>query len=77
MELVIASAAVAKGFSGYFGSLIKSLDQAGPHRLDHWSGSFALSGPGANGTMLSIDLVAMAAVLIITLLLVVGIKVRM
>lgn len=27
MELVIASAAVAKGFSGYLASLIKSLDQ--------------------------------------------------
>jgi hypothetical protein len=33
MELIIAAAAVASGFSGYLSSLIKTLDDAGPHRL--------------------------------------------
>lgn len=70
MELVIAAAAVAKGFSDYLAALIMSLDKAGPHLLKSWSGTFALKSPCC-----SIDLVAMAAVLIITLLLVIGIKV--
>jgi hypothetical protein len=39
-------------------------------RLSYWNGSTLLYGPGANGTMLTIDLVAAAAVLIITALLV-------
>lgn len=69
MELVIAAAAVAKGFSDYLAALIMSLDKAGPHLLKSWSGTFALKSPCC-----SIDLVAMAAVLIITLLLVIGIK---
>lgn len=64
-----------QGFSGYLASLIMSLDQAGPHRLTSWNGSFLLHSPGANGVMLNIDLVAMGAVLIITLLLVIGVKV--
>lgn len=75
MELVIASAAVAKGFSDYLASLIWSLDNAGPHLLTHWNGKFTLSSTGANGVALTIDLVAMAAVLIIMMLLVIGVKV--
>jgi hypothetical protein len=39
-------------------------------RLANWNGSTLLYGPGANGTMLTIDIVAAAAVLIITALLV-------
>lgn len=75
MELVIAAAAVAKGFSDYLASLVLSLDQAGPHLLTHWNGKFTLQSPGAHGVMLTVDLVAMAAVVIITLLLVIGVKV--
>jgi len=48
MELIIASAAVATGFSGYLGSLIKQLDAvAAVHRLDGWDGSFTIQSPGA------------------------------
>lgn len=75
MELVIASAAVAKGFSDYLSSLIWSLDNAGPHLLTHWNGKFTMNSTTATGVVLTIDLVAMAAVLIITMLLVVGVKV--
>jgi hypothetical protein len=39
-------------------------------RLANWNGSTLLYGPGANGSMLAIDIVAAAAVLIITALLV-------
>lgn len=74
IELIIAAAAVATGFSGYLSSLIKNLDLIGPHRLDNWNGSTLLYGPGANGTMLTIDLVAAGAVLFITLLLVLGVQ---
>lgn len=73
MELVIASAAVAKGFSGYLSSLIKSLDQAGPHLLEHWPGTFTIASPGAKGVMLAVDPVAAGAVVVITLLLVMGV----
>ncbi|WIA13510.1 hypothetical protein OEZ85_007083 [Tetradesmus obliquus] len=74
IELVIASAAVATGFSGYLSALIKNLDLIGPNRLSNWNGSTLLYGPGANGNMLAIDPVAAAAVLIITALLVMGVQ---
>lgn len=76
MEVVIAVAAVAKGFSEYLAILIKSLDDTGPHRLTAWPGQdFLINSPGANGVTLHLDLVAMAAVLIVTLLLVIGLEV--
>ena len=69
MELVIAAAAVATGFSGYLCSLIKTLDNATPYpRLTAWNGSGTIQSGG-----LTIDLIAFGAVLIITLLLVLGV----
>ncbi|KAI8473742.1 MAG: amino acid permease-domain-containing protein [Monoraphidium minutum] len=70
MELVIASAAVATGFSGYLSSLIKTIDAASPApRLAGWSGTTTIQRGG-----LDIDLVAAGAVLLITLLLVLGVQ---
>lgn len=70
IELVIAAAAVATGFSGYLASLIKTLDTLNPnHPLANWNGSTNIISNG-----LTIDLVAAAAVLIITLLLVLGVQ---
>ena len=65
---------VATGFSGYLSSLIKTLDNSGPHRLAGWDGSTLLYSPGAHGTTLTIDLVAAAAVVVITLLLILGVQ---
>lgn len=70
MELVIAAAAVATGFSGYLCSLIKTLDNATPHpRLAGWSGSGVIQSSGLN-----IDFIAFGAVLVITVLLVLGVQ---
>jgi amino acid transporter len=75
MELVIAAAAVATGFSGYLSSLIKTLDGLSPSpKLGGWDGSMAFERPGLNGSTLSVDPLAAAAVLVITALLVLGVQ---
>lgn len=74
LELVIASAAVATGFSAYLASLIKSLDEAAHPQLSSWDGSLLLHSPGANGSTLTLDLVAAGAVLLVAALLVAGVR---
>jgi hypothetical protein len=74
MELIIAAAAVATGFSGYFAALVKTLDGiTHAPRLTNWPGTFTIVRPGAGGADVKIDLVAMGAVLLVTALLAAGV----
>jgi hypothetical protein len=83
LPLVVAEAAVQLGISASeqavrvemsmckrFDIMLPTLHARALCRLANWNGSTLLYGPGANGSMLAIDIVAAAAVLIITALLV-------
>ena len=80
MEMIIAAAAVAKSFSSYFSSLIVQIDYLVPHPTIQLhppqtdADFFRVFTTGASGEALTLDFMAMAIVILITLLLMWGVK---
>jgi amino acid transporter len=80
MELIIAAAAVAKGFSSYFSSLILQIDILTKHPVVNLhppqtnADLFRVFTTGASGEPIILDFMAMAVVIVVTLLLIWGVK---